>query len=557
MNKFWLKFYGQGIPAEINPDIYESIPQFLEASFGKYADYPAFTCMGKTLFYDDMDLWSRKFASFLQHDLKLPKGSRVALMMPNILQYPVALFGLLRAGMICVNVNPLYTARELEHQLTDSGAEVIIAFENAGAVLEKALPKTKVKHVILTGIGDMLGGFKSCLVNFVIKKVKKMVPKYNLPQALKFNQVMGRANPDLFKKVGFKPSDIAFLQYTGGTTGISKGAVLTHRNILANMEQAKAWIGDKLIYGGEIIITPLPLYHIFSLTANCFLFTALGGHNILITNPRDIKGFVKELKKWNFTAITGVNTLFNALIHDKGFQQLSFKHLKVALGGGMAVQKVVAESWKKITGHKLLEGYGLTETSPIVCVNPLDGKDYTGAVGLPVSSTEISIKDEDGQDLGIGDIGEICVKGPQVMQGYWKRADETARVTTEDGFFKTGDIGLIDEKGYVRIVDRKKDMILVSGFNVYPNEVEDILMEHPKVLECAAIGVPHEKSGEVVKVFIVKKDGSLTEDEVLSFCRENLTGYKRPKVIEFRGELPKNNVGKILRRELREKAIED
>lgn len=551
MERFWLKFYREGIPADINPDFYSSIPELLEEAFEKYQDLPSFSCMGKTLFYEDIDLLSQKFASFLQHDLKLPKGSRVALMMPNILQYPVALFGLLRAGMVCVNVNPLYTARELEHQLQDSGAEVILAFENSAHCLEEALPNTQVKHVILTGIGDMLGFLKSHLVNFAIKKVKKMVPPYHLPHALKFNHIMGQADPSLFKKVEINSSDIAFLQYTGGTTGVSKGAVLTHRNILANIEQAKAWIKKDLENGEEIIITPLPLYHIFSLTANCFVFSAVGAHNILITNPRDIPGFVKELKKWKFTALTGVNTLFNGLANCEDFKKLDFSSLKITLGGGMAVQKPVADKWKAITGKPLTEAYGLTETSPAACINPLNSKDYTGSVGLPISSTEIAILDDDGHELGIGDIGEIAIRGPQVMQGYWNRPDETAKVMTDNGFFKTGDIGLIDDKGYVKIVDRKKDMILVSGFNVYPNEIEDIIASHPKILECAAIGVPDEKSGEVVKLFITKKDDSLTEAEVMEFCKENLTGYKRPKFIEFRAELPKSNVGKILRKELR------
>ena len=552
MDKFWLKFYREGIPADIDPDIYNSIPELLEEAFDKFSDLPAFTCMGKTLYYDDINLLSKKFASYLQNELKLEKGSRVALMMPNILQYPVALFGLLRAGMVCVNVNPLYTSRELEHQLTDSGADVILAFENSAHCLEKALPNTKVKHVILTGIGDMLGGLKSHIVNFAIKHVKKMVPKYHLPQAKKFNDIMGQADPSLYKKVEIKSSEIAFLQYTGGTTGVSKGAVLTHRNILANIEQAKAWIKHDLIDGQEVLITPLPLYHIFSLTANCFVFSAVGAHNILITNPRDIPGFVKEMSKHKFTALTGVNTLFNALVNSEDFKKLDFSSLKIALGGGMAVQKPVADKWKAITGKPLTEAYGLTETSPAACINPLNSPDYTGSVGLPIPSTNIVIKDDEGKTLPVGEVGEICISGPQVMQGYWNRPEETAKVMTEDGFFKSGDIGTIDDKGYVRIVDRKKDMILVSGFNVYPNEIEDVVAGHEKVLECAAVGVPHEKSGEVVKLFIVKKDNSLTEDEVISYCKDNFTGYKVPKFVEFRDDLPKSNVGKILRKELRE-----
>lgn len=552
MSKFWLKFYREGIPAEINPDVHQSLSHLLEDAFGKFSELPAFSCMGKTLHYEEIDLLSRKFASYLQNDLKLAKGTRVALMMPNILQYPVALFGLLRAGMICVNVNPLYTHRELEHQLNDSGSEVILAFENSAHILEKALPNTKVKHVILTGIGDMLGGFKSHLVNFVLRKVKKMVPAYHLPHAIRFNSLMGQADPSLYKKVEIHSSDIAFLQYTGGTTGVSKGAVLTHRNILANIEQAKAWIKHDLIDGQEILITPLPLYHIFSLTANCFIFSAVGAHNILITNPRDIPGFVKEMSKWKFTAMTGVNTLFNALVHSEDFKKLDFSHLKIALGGGMAVQKPVADKWKAITGKPLTEAYGLTETSPAACINPLNNTEYSGSVGLPISSTDVVIKDDDENNLEIGEIGEICIKGPQVMQGYWNRPEETALVTSKDGYFKSGDIGFMTEQGHVKIVDRKKDMILVSGFNVYPNEIEDVMVAHSKILECAAVGVASEKSGEVVKLFVVKKDDSLTEEEVISFAKENMTGYKIPKFVEFRAELPKSNVGKILRKELRE-----
>jgi long-chain acyl-CoA synthetase len=502
-----------------------------------------------------MELLSRKFASYLQNVLMLQKGDRVALMMPNILQYPIALLGVLRAGLIAVNVNPLYTARELEHQLKDSGAKAIVIFANSASVLEKILPHTPVKSVILTEIGDMLNFPKNYIVNFVIKHVKKMVPAFSIPNGISFKECLAKGDPDKFKKADVKLDDTAFLQYTGGTTGVAKGAVLTHKNIVANMIQARAWIKNLITDGQEIVITPLPLYHIFSLTANCFVFSSVGALNILITNPRDIPGFVKELKKWKFTAFTGVNTLFNGLLNNEEFRKLDFSHLKVALGGGMAVQKAVAEKWKQVTGRPLIEAYGLTETSPAACINPMSLKDYNGFIGLPIPSTEVEIKDDNGKTLPLGEIGEICIRGPQVMAGYYNRPDETAKVMTPDGFFKTGDLGFMNEQGYSKIVDRKKDMILVSGFNVYPNELEDVIMQNPKVLECAAIGIPDEKSGEVVKVFIVKKDESLTQDEVMKFCRDNLTSYKIPKSIEFRKELPKSNVGKILRKDLRSEVL--
>lgn len=551
MTKPWLKHYQDGVAEEINPESYASIPSLLEESFEKFASRPSFHCMGKTLTYGEIDHLSKKFASYLQNDLGLQKGDRVAIMMPNILQYPVALFGILRAGMVCVNVNPLYTARELEHQLTDSQSKVIIIFENSASVLAEVVKNTPIEHVLVTQIGDMLKFPKSLLVNFVIKHVKKMVPSWDLPGAKSFLEALDKGDESKYKRPEIINSDLAFLQYTGGTTGVSKGAELTHRNIVANLCQAGEWISPVVEEGKEIIITPLPLYHIFSLTANCFTFSKIGALNVLITNPRDIPGFVKELKKWNFTALTGVNTLFNGLLNNEDFKTVDFSHLKLTLGGGMAVQRAVAERWKEVTKTPLIEAYGLTETSPAACINPMDLKDYNGMIGLPVSSTDACIKDDDGNTLNAGEVGEICIKGPQVMKGYWGRPEETAKVMTTDGYFKTGDIGVMNEEGFFKIVDRKKDMILVSGFNVYPNEVEEIIVTHPKVFECAAVGVPNEKSGEVVKLFVVKNDQSLTEEELMAFCKENLTGYKRPKFIEFRDELPKSNVGKILRKDLR------
>ena len=551
MDKPWLKNYQAGVDHEINPDTYKSVAHILDESFEKFATKPAFHCMGKTLTYSQLDNLSKKFASYLQNDLGLQKGDRVAVMMPNILQYPVALFGIMRAGMVCVNVNPLYTARELEHQLKDSGSKTIIIFENSANVLEEIISRTPIENVLVTQIGDMLKFPKSLIVNFVIKHVKKMVPAWNLKGSIPFLKALDIGDASKFKPVELNHDDTAFLQYTGGTTGVSKGADLTHGNIVANLLQAKMWISPLTKEGEEIIITPLPLYHIFSLTANCFTFSVLGALNVLITNPRDMPGFVKELKNWKFTAITGVNTLFNGLLNNPEFSSVDFSALRLTLGGGMAVQKAVAEKWKSVTGVPLIEAYGLTETSPAACINPMDLKDYNGQIGLPISSTDVCIKDDDGKTLPIGEAGEICIKGPQVMRGYWNRPEETAKVMTDDGYFKTGDIGLMDEKGYFKIIDRKKDMILVSGFNVYPNELEDVISQHPKVFECAAVGVADEKSGEVVKVFVVKNDDSLTQDELKGFCKENLTGYKVPKFYEFRADLPKSNVGKILRKDLR------
>ncbi|MCP4914339.1 MAG: AMP-binding protein [Oligoflexia bacterium] len=552
MSHIWHESYQSGIPKDIDPNTYSSILEVLDESFTKFKDKDSFHCMGKDFTYGELDILSKKFASYLQNDLNLKRGDRVALMMPNILQYPIALFGILRAGLVAVNVNPLYTARELEHQLIDSGSKAIIIFENSCAVLQEILPNTPVKHVLTTGIGDLLGFPKSLIVNFVIKHVKKMVPAWSIPNSVSFKEALFSGNADTYSVPTVTNDDTAFLQYTGGTTGVSKGAELTHGNIIANIVQAKAWIKNYIKDGEETIITPLPLYHIFSLTANCLVFATVGARNILITNPRDMPGFIKELKKWKFTALTGVNTLFNGLLNQEDFAGVDFSSFKLTLGGGMAVQRSVAERWKQVTGVPLIEAYGLTETSPAACINPMDLKDYNGKIGLPIPSTEVVIKDDDGKTLPTGEIGEICIKGPQVMRGYWNRPEETAKVMSDDGFFKTGDIGYMDEKGFFQIVDRKKDMILVSGFNVFPNEVEEVVSAHPKVFESAAIGVADDKSGEVVKIFVVKNDDSLTEDELKAYCKENLTGYKVPRLYEFRADLPKSNVGKILRKDLRE-----
>ena len=508
--------------------------------------------MGKSMTYAELDALSARFGAFLQSELGLPSGARVALMMPNVLQYPIAMFGALRAGYTIVNVNPLYTARELEHQLKDSGADAIVILENFAHTLEHVRAQVPIKHVIVTSLGEMLGFPKGAIVNFVVRRVRKLVPPWTLDGHLSFGDALARGAAHALQPVEVGHEDAAFLQYTGGTTGVAKGAVLTHRNIVANLQQAHAWISPVVTEGREIIITALPLYHIFSLTANCLTFIKIGATNVLIPNPRDIPGFIKELAKHRFTVITGVNTLFNALLNNPEFAKLDFSSLRVALGGGMAVQQAVAEKWKQITGVALVEAYGLTETSPAVTINPLDLKAFNHSIGLPISSTEVSIRDDDGIEQAIGQRGELCVRGPQVTPGYWNRPEETRRVFTADGFLRTGDIAVIDDKGFVTLVDRKKDMILVSGFNVYPNEVEDIVANHPGVLEVAAIGVPDERSGEAVKVFVVRKDPALTAEALIAHCRENLTGYKVPHHVEFRDELPKSNVGKILRRELRE-----
>ncbi|NAX38328.1 long-chain-fatty-acid--CoA ligase FadD, partial [Vibrio sp. V27_P1S3P104] len=529
-----------------------SLIEMFEQSVHKYADQPAFMNMGSVMTFRKLEERSRAFAAYLQNELKLKKGDRVALMMPNLLQYPVALFGILRAGMIAVNVNPLYTPRELEHQLNDADVGTIVIVSNFANTLEQIVDNTQVKHVVLTSLGQMLPRAKGTLVDFVVKYVKGMVPKYDLPGAISMRKALRKGRRLQYVKPFMSGEDIAFLQYTGGTTGVAKGAILTHRNMIANVLQAKGAYGPVLREGRELVVTALPLYHVFALTVNLLLFIEMGGSNLLITNPRDIPGFVKELQKYSFTALTGVNTLFNALVNNEDFHELDFSHLKLSVGGGMAVQRAVAEKWKKITGIHLLEGYGLTECSPLVTGNPYDLSDYSGAIGLPVPSTEVRIVDDEGQVLGYDQTGELQVRGPQVMQGYWQRPEATKEVIDEEGWLSTGDIVKFDEQGMVYIVDRKKDMILVSGFNVYPNEIEDVVALHGKVLEVAAIGQPHEVSGEVVKIYIVKRDPSLTKEEVIAHCRKHLTGYKVPKLIEFREELPKTNVGKILRRVLRE-----
>jgi len=547
----WLAEYPAGVPAEIDVNQYSSIVAMLEESIAQFRDRPAFSNLGKQITYGELDRLSQQFAGYLLGELKLKKGDRVAIMMPNCLQYPVALFGVLRAGLTVVNTNPMYTARELKHQLEDSGASAILVLDNFGHVVQQVVREKPIK-VIATGLGDMLGFPKGAVVNFVLKYVKKMVPDYDIPGAIRFRDALTLGQMHRLPEIDILPEDIAFLQYTGGTTGVAKGAMLTHRNMIANMLQAAAWLGDRINPGGETIITALPLYHIFALTANCLVFMRIGGLNHLITNPRDMPGFVKELKKVRFSAITGVNTLFNGLLNTPGFDEIDFSSLKLTLGGGMAVQRAVADRWKKVTGCTLIEAYGLTETSPAVCINPMDLSDYNGSIGLPLPSTDACVKDDNGNMLPAGQVGELCVKGPQVMKGYWQRPDETAKVIDADGWLHTGDMAKMDERGYFYIVDRKKDMILVSGFNVYPNEVEDVIAMMPGVLEVAAVGVPDEKSGEAVKVVIVRKDPNLTAEQVKAFARENLTGYKQPRYVEFRTELPKTNVGKILRRELRE-----
>ncbi|EKO3990799.1 long-chain-fatty-acid--CoA ligase FadD [Vibrio fluvialis] len=552
MDKPWLSRYPSDVPETINPDQYLSLVEMFEQSVHKYADQPAFINMGSVMTFRKLEERSRAFAAYLQNELKLKKGDRVALMMPNLLQYPVALFGILRAGMIAVNVNPLYTPRELEHQLNDADARAIVIVSNFANTLEQIVANTQVKHVVLTSLGQMLPRAKGTLVDFVVKYVKGMVPKYDLPGAISMRKALHKGRRLQYVKPFMSGEDIAFLQYTGGTTGVAKGAILTHRNMVANVLQAKGAYGPVLREGRELVVTALPLYHVFALTVNCLLFIEMGGSNLLITNPRDIPGFVKELQKHPFTAITGVNTLFNALVNNEDFHELNFANMKLSVGGGMAVQRAVAEKWKKITGVHLLEGYGLTECSPLVTGNPYDLADYSGAIGLPVPSTEVRIVDDGGNVLNYDQTGELQVRGPQVMQGYWQRPEATKEVINEEGWLSTGDIVRFDENGMIYIVDRKKDMILVSGFNVYPNEIEDVVALHGKVLEVAAIGQPHEVSGEVVKIYVVKRDPSLTKDELITHCRKHLTGYKVPKLIEFREELPKTNVGKILRRVLRE-----
>ncbi len=552
MEKVWLKSYAPGVPAEIDRGAYSSIRDIFHQSCRKFASRPAFTCMGKTLTYAELDALSRDFASYLQNVAGLEAGARVAIMMPNLLQYPVALFAALRAGLVVVNCNPLYTPRELEHQLKDSGADAIVILENFAKTLQQVVARTNVKTIVTTQLGDLFGFPKSLITNFMVKRVKKMVPEWELPGTIAFNAALAAGRGKPLREPALDHDSLAFLQYTGGTTGVSKGAMLTHGNIVSNLLQSSAWWGQGMKEGSEIIVTALPLYHIFALTGNCLTFMKIGAHNILIVNPRDIPKFVEELGKYPFTCLTGVNTLFNALLNDPGFGQLDFKPLRMALGGGMAVQRAVAERWNEVTGKPLIEAYGLTETSPGACINPfVEGAQFNGFAGLPISSTTVTIRDDDGRELALGETGEICIAGPQVMKGYYNRSDETAKVMTQDGAFRTGDIGFMNPGGFVKIVDRKKDMILVSGFNVYPNEVEDVIAMMPGVREVCAVAAADEKSGEVVRVAVVRKDPQLTKQQVIEHCKQNLTGYKVPKIVEFWKELPKTNVGKVLRREVK------
>lgn len=550
----WLASYPKNVPAEIDVSEFSSIPDVLAQACSEFAANPAYENMGRVLSYAQIDALSTQFAAYLLYELKLKKGDRIAIMLPNVLQYPIAIFGVLRAGLTVVNTNPMYTTRELKHQLNDSGAEVIVVLDNFAATLAEVLPDTDVKHVITTGVGDLLGFPKGNFVNFVLKYLKKAVPDFNIAGAVRFNDALARGAGKTLPAISISHDDIAFLQYTGGTTGVAKGAMLSHGNLVANMQQASAWLGTNIKPGQEHIITALPLYHIFALTANCLVFLKFGGLNHLITNPRDMPGFVKTLARIPFTAITGVNTLFNGLLNTPGFDKLDFSRLHLTLGGGMAVQRAVAERWKKTTGVTLVEAYGLTETSPAATINPLDLPAYNGSIGLPIPSTECCVMDEDRKMLPVGEVGELCVRGPQVMVAYWQRPEETAKVLTRDKWLLTGDMAKMDEKGFFYIVDRKKDMILVSGFNVYPNEIEDVVAQMPGVLEVAAVGVPDKKSGEAVKLVVVRKNRDLTADDIKKFCRHELTGYKQPRYIEFRTSLPKSNVGKILRRELRDNA---
>ena len=552
----WLASYSPGVPADIDVEHYPSLVHLLEESFQKYASRTAYSFMGKDISYAQVDSLSQAFAAYLQ-GLGLVKGDRVAIMMPNVPQYPVAVAGILRAGFVVVNVNPLYTARELEHQLKDSGAKAIVIIENFAATLEQCIAKTPVKHVVLAAMGDQLGLLKGAIVNYVVRNVKKMVSTFSLPQAVRFNEAIARGTRGTLKRPDIKPDDVAVLQYTGGTTGVSKGAVLLQRNVIANALQSEAWNEPvmKKVPAGEqpTSICALPLYHIFAFTVNMMLGMRIGGKVILIPNPRDLPAVLKELSKQRFHSFPAVNTLFNGLANHPDFESVDWSHLKVSVGGGMAVQGAVAKLWLEKTGCPICEGYGLSETSPSVSCNPVTNTEFTGTIGLPLPNTWMKCVDDDGNEVAMGQAGEIAVKGPQVMAGYWQRPDETAKVMTADGYFKTGDVGIMDERGYFKIVDRKKDMVLVSGFNVYPNEIEEVVADLPGVLECAVVGVPDDKSGEAVKLVIVKKDASLTEAAVRAFCKANLTGYKQPKVIEFKEDLPKTPVGKILRRELRDK----
>ena len=555
MDKFWLQSYPQGMPAEIDTTQYRSLVHLLEEAFRKYAARNAYACMDKLLSYGEIDALSQKLGAWLQGK-GLVKGARVAIMMPNVLQYPVAIAAVLRAGYTVVNVNPLYTPRELEHQLNDSGAEAIIILENFATTLEQVLAKTGIKHIVIASMGDLLGGLKGTVVNFVVRNIKKMVPAFSLPSAVPFKRAVAEGSRLTLKPVDLNHDDVAFLQYTGGTTGVSKGATLTHRNVIANVLQSEAWAQPALNREPRVeqmvFVCALPLYHIFALTSCCLMGTRLGAMNILIPNPRDIPGFVKELGKYQINSLPAVNTLYNGLLNNPDFAALDFSKLKICNGGGMAVQQAVADKWFQVTGCPIIEGYGLSETSPVATCNPADSTRFTGTIGLPVPSTEIMILDDAGQPVPLGQPGEIAIRGPQVMAGYWNRPDETALVMTPDGFFKTGDVGIMDASGYTKIVDRKKDMILVSGFNVYPNEIEGVVALHPGVLECACVGVPDANSGEAVKLFVVRRDPNLTAEQLMAYCKEQFTGYKKPKYIEFRNDLPKTNVGKILRRELRD-----
>ncbi len=551
----WQKYYPASVNKEVNIKAYSSVSELFDESVKKYGTAIAYECMGKMLSYDDLDKLSGNFASYLTQVLKLKKGTRIAIQMPNTLQYPVAMFGALRAGMIVVNTNPLYTPAEMKHQFNDSGAEVVVIVANFAKNLEKILPEVGVKHIIVTELGDLLGGLKGTIVNLVVKHVKKMVPAYNLPKAISFKSVLAQGSKYTLSKTDISLEDTAFLQYTGGTTGVSKGAELTHGNIVANMQQISEWMKPKLEERKEIVVTALPLYHIFALTVNCLAMLKIGAHNVLITNPRDMPAFIKDLSKYKFTVLTGVNTLFNGLLNQEAFRQLDFSGLKITVGGGMAVQKSTAENWKKVTGTALAEGYGLTETSPVASCNPIDGTERLGTIGVPLPYTEMMIIDDEGNKLPNGERGEICIKGPQVMKGYWNRPKETAEVMMGE-WFKSGDIGIMDDDGYTKIVDRKKEMILVSGFNVYPNEVENVIASCPGVLEVGVIGMPDPKSTEKVVAYVVAKDKSLTEKAVISHCHESLTNYKIPREVYFTDELPKSNVGKILRRIIKEKHIE-
>jgi long-chain acyl-CoA synthetase len=555
MDKIWLKSYPSNVPAEIDPDQYRSLVQLLEESFSKFADRNAYVCMDKFLTYAELDNYSKKMAAWLQ-SRGLKKGARVAVMMPNVLQYPIAIAGILRAGYTVVNVNPLYTPRELEHQLKDSGSEAIIVLENFATTLEQVLAKTPVRHIVVASMGEMLGALKGVIVNFVVRNVKKLVPEFTLPNAVRFKDVLAQGARMPFTPVEATPADVAFLQYTGGATGVSKGATLTHRNVIANVLQSEAWSAPAMVRPPVVeqitIVCALPLYHIFALTACAMWGTRVGALNILIPNPRDIGGFIKELAKYKINMLPAVNTLYNALLNHPDFASVDFSGLKISNGGGMAVQQAVNDKWMKMTGTCIIEGYGLSETSPVATCNRADLSQFSGTIGLPVPSTEIAILDDDGVPVALGEPGEIAIRGPQVMAGYWNRPDETAKVMTPDGFFKSGDVGVMDANGYVKIVDRKKDMILVSGFNVYPNELEGVIAAHPGVLECAVIGVPDDHSGEAVKAFVVRKDPKLSSEQLMDYCKRELTGYKKPKYIEFRTDLPKTNVGKILRRVLRD-----